>query len=406
MVKRKSNGTGKFAKGASKSLFAGLPNAADLLEQGEGAGGEDEGSDQPELVNLKEHMAPIKYHATPADKFRSWKPVNFDSKTLGTKCDFTGVLSIECIDGDGDEAEEFLRSLGKGESADGNETTKKKKKKKQKKKENSTDAGYEQKSAVQVEDSTAIKKKKEKQEKVPKQEQDMAGGNKKGVKSGGADGQGVKDHNARKRARMEADETGELAPGATGKVDCSDRPKKKNKTQKERKEERRLRIEKQAQKTAAAAAARSPEIAGEEELGSDNEEDGDTRTPAARDADYDDAFEYEEWGGVQLRKCLTKALLAKGFATATPIQVADCLLKSMCVIQPYIGTDESRACRRQFCQQRSRSVATSSAQQKQAQARRSRLRSVCSSASAKAFADAQARWFSLGYRFSLVSVGI
>jgi hypothetical protein len=372
----KSNGTGKFAKVASKSLFAGLPNAADLLEQGEGAGGEDEGSDQPELVNLKEHMAPIKYHATPADKFRSWKPVNFDSKTLGTKCDFTGVLSIECIDGDGDEAEEFLRSLGKGESADGNETTKKKKKKK---KENSTDAGHEQKSAVQEQDGTTIKKKKEKQEKVPKQEQDMGGGNKKGVKNGGADGQGVKDHNARKRARIEADEPGELA-GATGKVDCSDRPKKKNKTQKERKEERRLRIEKQAQKTAAAAAARSLEIAGEEELGSDNEEDGETRTPAARDAEYDDAFEYEEWGGVQLRKCLTKALLAKGFATATPIQVADCLFKSMCVIQPYIGTDEPRACRWQFCQQRSRSVATSSAQQKQAQARRSRLRSRCSSA--------------------------
>jgi hypothetical protein len=376
MAKRKSNGTGKFAKGASKSLFAGLPNAADLLQ----AGGEDEGSDQPELVNLKEHMAPIKYHATPADKFRSWKPVNFDSKTLGTKCDFTGVLSIECIDGDGDEAEEFLRSLGKGESADGHETTKKKKKKK-KKKENSTDAGHEQKSAVQEQDSTAIKKKKEKQEKVPKQEQDMAGGNEKGVKNGGADGQGVKDHNARKRARTEADEPGELAPGATGKVDCSDRPKKKNKTQKERKEERRLRIEKQAKKTAAAAAARSLEIAGEEELGSDNEEDGETRTPAARDADYDDAFEYEEWGGVQLRKCLTKALLAKGFTTATPIQVADCPFKSMCVIQPYKGTDEPRACRLQFCQQRSRSAATSSVQQKQAQARRSRLRSPCSSAS-------------------------
>jgi hypothetical protein len=186
------------------------------------------------------------------------------------------VLSIECIDGDGDEAEEFLRSLGKGESADGNETTKKKKKKK---KENSTDAGHEQKSAVQEQDGTTIKKKKEKQEKVPNQEQDMAGGNKKGVKNGGADGQGVKDHNARKRARIEADEPGELA-GATGKVDCSDRPKKKNKTQKERKEERRLRIEKQAQKTAAAAAARSLEIAGEEELGSDNEEDGETRTPA------------------------------------------------------------------------------------------------------------------------------
>ena len=61
-------------------------------------------------------------------QFGGWKSVRFDSKTLGNKCDFTGILSIETIEGE--EADALLRKLGKsdGEAAEG-----KKKKKKDKK---------------------------------------------------------------------------------------------------------------------------------------------------------------------------------------------------------------------------------------------------------------------------------
>ena len=54
------------------------------------------------------------------------------------------------------------------------------------------------------------------------------------------------------------------------------------------------------------------------EQGEDHEgerEDGETQT-GVLDADYDDGFEYEEWGGIMLRKCLTKALLQQVFIVA------------------------------------------------------------------------------------------
>lgn len=103
-----------------------------------------------------------------------------------------------------DTCEEFLRSLGKGESPDGNDT------KNTKKKENNTDAGQKQKLTVQEEqDSTGIKKTKEKQERAPNQGQGMTGGDKKGIQNGCPETQGV---NSRKRPRMETDQTGELTP--------------------------------------------------------------------------------------------------------------------------------------------------------------------------------------------------
>jgi hypothetical protein len=124
---------------------------------GGGGGGGGEAAADDESINLTELMQPIQYHATICDQvrllgellcmctcvrahasffscwrthalpvrswcdvrrppcaarqFRSWKPLRFDSKSLGNKCDFTGMLSIATIDGD--EAEELLRSLGK-----------------------------------------------------------------------------------------------------------------------------------------------------------------------------------------------------------------------------------------------------------------------------------------------------
>jgi len=244
-------------------------------------------------------------------QFRNWRPVKFDSKSLGSKCDFTGMLSIETIDGD--EADELLRRLGKAGAEDGTA----KKKKKQQKQQQQTDAAAAARKKGQVPEDAEQppakpKKIKAKAAADPSVQQPDSG----------ADSKAEVTKKKKKRLRVDAGEGGEEAAcaGGTGAAG-GERPRKKNKTQKERKEEKRQRLEKQSQKRAATAATA---LAGAE--GEDGEEGGEggegAAHAAARDEDFDDEFEYEEWGGTMLRKCLAKALHVQGFAVPTPIQEA------------------------------------------------------------------------------------
>jgi hypothetical protein len=242
-----------------------------------------------------------------------WKPVKFDSKTLGTKCDFTGMLSIETIDGD--EAEELLRNLGK--PSDGAEPGKKKKKKAKK----GTGAGDARdataEAVVQSDGAAGTKQKVSKRPAADDDEQETRGSKSEATRdtsSGKSLAGKVKQNQKRKAA--EEPQANAAAEAAEAAALDETRPKKKQKTQKERKEEKRQRLEKQKARKAAAAAAEAAEMSGE------GEEAAEEHLPTRCDADYDDGFEYEEWGGVMLRKCITKALLAKGFAQPTAIQEA------------------------------------------------------------------------------------
>jgi len=343
-------GGGRFKEQKSGSKFA-APKRAKAAAENEG----EPAPDEDEIINLKQYMAPIEYHTTMADKFSKWKPVKFDSKTLGAKCDFTGMLSIETIDGD--EADELLRNLGKLDGEDGDGKKKKKKKKKgaaaaeeaeEAAQEHGTTVGEKKKKkakntaeeAAQEHGTTTgeKKKKKAKNTAVDDSENAQPAAGKKGKKAAtkGVDSsadttpeQGKKTQ--KKRERPEAEGAGDGAKGAADGEggDSGEPPRKKKKTQKERKEEKRLRLEKQAEKQAgkqaASAAARAAEMGSEDEeeaAEGEGEAEEETDMLQGRAADYDDGYEYEDWGGVMMRKCITKALLEKGFASPTPIQAA------------------------------------------------------------------------------------
>ena len=311
----------KSRKGAGTNVGAGAKRAnkegkRDGIPPANAAG------EEGDVINLKELMAPIEYHPSLADEFRGWKPVRFDSKTLGRQCDFTGMLSIETIEGD--EADALLRKLGRSSDRDAgsNSTTKKKRK---------AAAAEAVPQAPVANNAKPVNK--------------MAQGGKNNEKSAGGGSAAVQRETGRKkieRARAEGgtaiaaavEGASERVPGAVeGGVSDEGEPKKKKRrkqlTQRERKELKRARLEAQSLKKAAVAASMAADSPDE-----DTEEDGVAGGSRAGeiDADYDDEYEYEEWGGapaqegggggVMLRKCLVKALTAQGFSTPTPIQQA------------------------------------------------------------------------------------
>jgi len=239
------------------------------------------------------------------------------------------MLSIETIDGD--EADELLRNLGKlgGEDVAG----------KKKKKKTKGDAEDKAAGDVQEHDSNPVKMKKKKTNTAEAADdciesvQPVAG--KKGKRVAARDAGGVADKTTEqgkkvleKRRRTEAEAVSEGADEKASGVDgdSGEPTRKKKKTQKERKEEKKQRLAKQAEKQAFKAASRAAEMGSEDEheeavAGEVGDAEEDTLS-LGRAADYDDGFEYEDWGGVMMRKCITKALLEKGFATPTPIQEA------------------------------------------------------------------------------------
>jgi ATP-dependent RNA helicase DDX24/MAK5 len=320
---------------------------------GGGGGGGGEAAADDESINLTELMQPIQYHATICDQvrllgellcmctcvrahasffscwrthalpvrswcdvrrppcaarqFRSWKPLRFDSKSLGNKCDFTGMLSIATIDGD--EAEELLRSLGKAGEV-GSKKEKKTKKKLDTRQSDQVEAAAQCHAPSGVAKQPAAKKKSKKKAAANTPQQPGRSG---------ADGKAEASEKKKKRPRDEqagegCEEEASVASSAGAGAAAGERPRKKNKTQQERKEEKRQRLERQAQRKAAAPAEAEGEEGGEGVEGAAH--------AAARDEDFDDEFEYEEWGGIMLRKCLAKALHVQGFTTPTPIQEA------------------------------------------------------------------------------------
>jgi hypothetical protein len=71
-----------------------------------------EGDSEPMFETHEKDMGDIEYKLSATDKF-SWQKVAFDPRLFGSKADLSGLLSIETISGDA--ADDLLRALGKSE---------------------------------------------------------------------------------------------------------------------------------------------------------------------------------------------------------------------------------------------------------------------------------------------------
>ena len=239
-------------------------------------------------------MQDITYKKTATDKF-AWKKVDFDPKLFGTKADLAGLVSIETISGD--DVHELLQSLGKSPSKQSKKVDAPKKLKGPKPPHSDTNSniGKSVETAAKALTPAALKRKLRKKKQLElkrklKKRQESAPEDERGGPE--PEPQDIDDDEGKS-----SDVSDEVGAGGGEEEPGADGPRRTKR-----------------RKTSGAAACA-------------HESDDDTAAAAAASAaaaaaaaEYDDAWEYGEWGGIMLRKCVARAGPRPARASKRPTQ--------------------------------------------------------------------------------------
>ena len=266
-------------------------------------------ADEPRIDTRSQvEMQDVEYLPQAGDRF-GWNKVGFDPKLFGAKAELSGLLSIEMLSAD--DGDDFMRSLGHHQPSSGVG--------KKKQKTSTPPAPPTKKNEVGMA-SRRPKGSAEHSMGAP----DAAGaagphgrdGKVKKAKSKSAQKSvdpGIDTDSAEHAASVEGGAEG----GAEGErgVGQAGAAKSSKKAEKKAEKKRQLQLKRKAKRL-----ARKHDAAGTV-----------NKVPQAAAANqrpeeesFDDAWEYGEWGGVMLRKCLVRALEDLKFVEPTPIQAAVC----------------------------------------------------------------------------------